>query len=92
MGLIKDLAWKFGTYGNELQSNLFQNGMPDNSHQKAVDLLATNINRGRDHGLKPYIYYVKACHGTIINNFNDLRRLINGPMIDALQSVYEYAL
>ena len=89
LGLTTDLAWKFGTYGNELQNNLFQNGQPDYSRHKANDLLATNINRGRDHGLKSYIDYVKSCHSIVVNSFKDLKSLMNGPSIQQLESIYE---
>jgi hypothetical protein len=103
VGLIDDLAWKFGSFGFELQNTLFQIANKDGSSQIAVDLLATNINRGRDHGLKPYIYYVKSyhglkpyiyyvksCHNITISSFADLRVLMNGFSITALQAVYEY--
>jgi hypothetical protein len=91
LGLTVDLAWKFGTYGFELQSNIFQNGQPKHSPNfRAVDLLATNIQRGRDNGLKPYIHYVKMCHNIVVNTWNDLWSLMNGQNIQALQSVYEY--
>ena len=73
------MSWKFGTFGTELQNNLFQNGELRNSPLfRAVDLLSTNINRGRDHGLKPYVHYVRMCHNIVVNNFNDLRPLMNG--------------
>jgi hypothetical protein len=90
VGLIDDLAWKFGSFGFELQNTLFQIANKDGSSQIAVDLLATNINRGRDHGLKPYIYYVKSCLNITIRSFADLRVLMNGFSITALQAVYEY--
>ena len=49
LGMINDIAWKFGTFGYDLQNNLFQTSYPNGTTQSA-DLLALNINRGRDHG------------------------------------------
>jgi hypothetical protein len=53
LALVNDFAWKFGTFGNQLQNNLFQQFYPNGS-TNSFDLLALNINRGRDHG----IYYI----------------------------------
>ena len=41
-----------------------------------MDLAATTIQRGRDHGLAPYVDYVKACGLGIINTWEDLEPLI----------------
>jgi hypothetical protein len=46
LGILNDEAWKFGTFGYALHHNLFLsivNGTP-----YAIDLLAFNINRGRE--------------------------------------------
>ena len=42
-----------------------------------LDLIAINMQRGRDHGLPGYIHYRKSCGGKTITNFNQL-----GPNID----------
>ncbi len=90
MGYVGDLAWKFGSFGFDLQNLLFQVIGSNGQTKSAVDLLATNINRGRDHGLQPYIYYVKKCLNITISSFSDLKVLINLPSIISLQTVYEY--
>jgi hypothetical protein len=47
--MVNDIAWKFGTYGFDLQNNLFQKTF-SNGTTISADLLALNINRGREHG------------------------------------------
>ena len=86
--MINDLAWHFGSFGNQLQNNLFRSA-DSTLPQIAADLFATNINRGRDHGIQPYIYYVKKCSNININNFTDLTVLMNTPNINTLMSLYE---
>ena len=84
------MAWKYGTFGFELQSNLFENGEPRNSSLfRAFDLLATNVQRGRDHGLQSYIHYVEMCHNMTVKSFDDLKPLMSTIKIQALKSVYE---
>lgn len=86
-GLANDKAWKFGTYGSEMQNNLF--GETENGTFTAVDLLATNLQRGRDHGLPPYIDYVYKCHGVNVTKFNDLTFIMRTPKIQTLEKLYE---
>ena len=52
--MVNDIAWKFGTYGFDLQNNLFQKFFA-NGTTKSADLLALNVNRGRDHGTLIYL-------------------------------------
>lgn len=55
LGVLNDEAWKFGTFGYALQHNLFQsvvNGTP-----YALDLLAYNINRGREQYNRSITYF-----------------------------------
>ncbi|CAF0805368.1 unnamed protein product [Brachionus calyciflorus] len=86
-GIIKDNCWKFGTFGLELQNYLF--AKIENNTYSATDLLATNIQRGRDHGLQPYTKYVKHCHGIDVKSYDDLKDLLSSTARTILQSVYE---
>lgn len=86
-GLYYEKSWKFGTFDFILQNRLF--GKTENNVFTAIDLLATNIQRGRDHGLQPYIKYVELCHGIIVKNFTDLNGLVSKGSISILQSLYE---
>ena len=47
LGILNDVAWKFGTFGFSLQNNLFQTNYANGS-TSSIDLLAFNVNRGRD--------------------------------------------
>jgi peroxidase len=88
LGTINDLAWKFGTFGMDLQNNLFQQQINGKSY--AIDLLAFNINRGRDHGLQPYVKYVQKCLNINITSFSQLSpTLINDFNAQQLASLYE---
>ncbi|KAI2800768.1 hypothetical protein BLOT_012340 [Blomia tropicalis] len=53
-----------------------------------VDLPAININRGREHGVPAYIYFLEYCTGAKINSWHDLSRFIPMERIKELQTVY----
>lgn len=52
------------------------------------DLAALNIQRGRDHGLKPYNEYRAACNLKRAATFEDLSREMTQPVIERLKQVY----
>ena len=82
------LAWQFGTYGNEIQNNLFQTTYP-NGTTTAQDLFSINIQRGRDHGLSTYAQFLKQFRGATVNSFNDLRPFIAPNKLPSLISLYK---
>ena len=48
-----------------------------------IDLIAINMQRGRDHGLPGYVYYKRICNpGENFNNFEDLRKDMTQQVID----------
>lgn len=53
-----------------------------------IDLPAININRGREHGVPAYVYYLEYCTGYQIKAWEDLARFIPEHRIKELQSVY----
>ncbi|XP_063594503.1 peroxidase-like [Penaeus indicus] len=53
-----------------------------------IDLLALNIQRGREHGLAGYTAVQAACKINDINTFADLSNSMDQNVIDRLKSVY----
>ena len=53
-----------------------------------MDLAATNIVRGRDHGIPSYAEYRKYCELSLVNNFEDLKYIMPEENIRKLKSVY----
>ena len=71
-----------------LQNHLFE-VVEDDGTVVAIDLAATNIQRGRDHGFPAYVKYRSACGLKMPNNFQDLADSISAEKIKMLQNVYE---
>lgn len=53
-----------------------------------TDLPAINTNRGREHGVPAYVYFLEYCTGAKITSWTDLIRFIPESRIKELQSVY----
>ncbi len=89
LGLVNEASSKFDTnFPDTLQNRLFEFRLSDNS-VIAVDLGATNINRGRDHGIPPYNQIREKCGFRRAKDFNDLSDSISRDKINSLASVYE---
>ncbi|XP_066958962.1 peroxinectin A-like [Macrobrachium rosenbergii] len=52
-----------------------------------LDLVALNIQRGRDHGLPGYVHWKSLC-GAVVSQFTDLSSVMDKEVIDSLQEVY----
>ena len=52
-------SWTYGTFGGEMQNTLFKQYSAVYKQNVSIDLLAMNINRGRDHGMPSYAQAVK---------------------------------
>ncbi|XP_037085353.1 peroxidase-like protein, partial [Pollicipes pollicipes] len=55
-----------------------------------LDLLALNIQRGRDHGTPTYAQVVEACGLVQVHYWGDLHRLMHSSVIDKLRAVYDH--
>lgn len=89
LGLVSDRPSKCDThFGNTLQNHLFEIRLSDGS-RIAVDLAATNINRGRDHGIPSYNEYRAFCGLPRATSFDDLADTISFDRIQEIARVYE---
>ena len=52
------------------------------------DLLSRNIQRGRDHGLPPYLKYREFCGLSVPNTFEELSDTIDASQIEKLKKTY----
>ena len=71
---------------DSLQNRLFQSPNFDSNMQ--IDLAATNINRGRDHGYPSYVAFRKFCGLGLAKKFDDLKTTMSDSNIQKLKSVY----
>uniref|UniRef100_A0A023FD43 Putative animal heme peroxidase n=1 Tax=Amblyomma cajennense TaxID=34607 RepID=A0A023FD43_AMBCJ len=74
-GSLKQPMQKFDRHGDEaVRNHLFrQPYLPYGS-----DLFATDIQRGRDHGLRPYVDYIKHCHNKTSEQLHRPERIPGG--------------
>lgn len=80
---------KFDThFADTLQNHLFEVKLSDGS-VIAIDLAATNINRGRDHGIATYNTMRAKCGLKQASSFSDLSDSISPQNIQSLSMVYE---
>ena len=54
-----------------------------------VDLVALNIQRGRDHGIPSYNKYRQLCNLKYANDFNDLLNEMSPYAVEQLRGIYE---
>ena len=89
--MFNDVAAKTDmSIADGLQNKL---GVKVNGVPQFIDLAATNINRGRDHGIPSYVKYREYCGLPPITNFDGLNNTIKAgdtTTINQLKSVYEY--
>ncbi len=69
-----------------LRNHLFGSG----SGSDGLDLVARNIQRGRDHGLRPYVDYRGHFDLFVPKTFSDLLLIMPNETVAALRSVYRY--
>ncbi|KAH9415049.1 hypothetical protein DERP_013519 [Dermatophagoides pteronyssinus] len=55
-----------------------------------LDLVALNIQRGRDHGIQSYVKYRELCGLSKVESFADLRNVLSNPTVaDVLSHLYK---
>ena len=74
------------SFVEDLRNHLFESS----PGQGGLDLVAVNIQRGRDHGLPGYNKYREICMGKKATNWADLRKSIEPTHINQLKRVYKH--
>lgn len=84
-GLAKQPIQKYDNFvTQELTNKLFQGpNMPF-----GMDLVALNIQRGRDHGIPPYNDLREVCGLPRARTFEDLLDVLPGPVVQRLSGIY----
>lgn len=68
----------------ELTNHLFQTPQFD----FGMDLAAINIQRGRDHGIPPYTSWREPCGLSVIEEFDDLFRVMPAWSVRKIKALY----
>ncbi|GFR24013.1 peroxidasin [Trichonephila clavata] len=84
-GMLRQKAQDVHRYTTEeirgrLMQRYFQN--------HGFDLTAMSIERGRDHGIPPYLQWRKFCNLPIPNSWEDLYQFMKKDYVDSLRNVY----
>ncbi|XP_047502342.1 peroxidase-like [Penaeus chinensis] len=83
-GLSIQASQKFDHFfSEELTNRLFAGRSPF-----GMDLVALNIQRGRDHGIPAYNQWRKICNLPLARDFNDLSDVMDPSVINQLRSLY----
>ncbi|KAJ1521037.1 hypothetical protein ONE63_002748 [Megalurothrips usitatus] len=83
-GLTTQSAQKFDRFfTKEVTDHLFQNDLPF-----GLDLVALNLQRGRDHGLPGYTEWRQVCGLSRPRSWQDLEAVMEPDSIAVLQSMY----
>ena len=72
------------SFVEDLRNHLFESSQG----RGGLDLVAVNIQRGRDHGLPGYNKYREICTGSRAQDWPDLRRSMDAEHIEQLRSIY----
>merc|ERR1719512_527595 len=94
-GFVDGLLRGMAEQGSQLWDNSFvedlRNHMFESSKGRGgLDLVAVNIQRGRDHGLPGYNKYREICTGKRASTWSDLRKSIEPKHIEQLRRVYKH--
>lgn len=89
--LIRGLTTQHGdkwdsSFSNDIVNHLFE----AKSNSGGLDLVALNIQRGRDHGLPGYNSYREVCSIGKANDFDDLQDYIAPEDVQRLKQLYSH--
>ncbi|XP_065209382.1 uncharacterized protein LOC135837881 [Planococcus citri] len=77
-------------FTTQLTENLFRShSKPNTTHSFGLDLVALNIQRGRDHGLPTYPYWRQYCGFQQVTTFEDLRGVFDEESLNIISTIYK---
>jgi len=76
-------AWD-SNFVPEIRDHLFETALNTNG----MDLIALNIQRGRDHGLPGYIHHLRDCTGQQVKSWTDLELVMRPLYAEKMRKVY----
>ena len=90
-GLVRGMAGEGGqrwdsNFGEDLRNHLFES----RQGRGGLDLVAVNIQRGRDHGLPGYNKYREICTGSRANDWSDLEQNMDSQAVKKLRTLYRH--
>lgn len=87
-GMLKDPLMKVDTwFSSELTQHLFET-KNSKSQPFHFDLVAININRGRDHGIGSYTKFREFCNLEPVRSWNDMKRFIDNDVVDTYRQFF----
>jgi len=94
-GFLDGLVRGMTEQGSQLWDNSFVEDLRNHLFESSpgrggLDLVAVNIQRGRDHGLPGYNKYREICTGRKATDWSDLRKSIEPRHIEQLRRVYKH--
>ncbi|XP_076312870.1 heme peroxidase 2-like [Tachypleus tridentatus] len=85
-GLADQLAQKSDNFiVEDLTNHLYRR----RGEKFGLDLMAINIQRGRDHGIRPYVDYLRAIFNFSVTSFSDLNNLMPEQVLQKFEQIYE---
>ncbi|XP_076315022.1 heme peroxidase 2-like, partial [Tachypleus tridentatus] len=85
-GLADQLAQKSDNFiVEDLTNHLYRR----RGEKFGLDLMAINIQRGRDHGIRPYVDYLRAIFNFSVTSFSDLNNLMPKQVLQKFEQIYE---
>ena len=80
-GLLEDVPWT-------VDQN-FPAAMRDQLFNQRRDIVAMNLNRGRDHGLDSYVNYRQAYGLSVPSSWDDMLQTHPSVVVEQLKNVYD---
>ncbi|KAK8775882.1 hypothetical protein V5799_030773 [Amblyomma americanum] len=85
-GSVLQAMKPFNRFGDHAVTHyLFRNPWEEHGD----DLFAVDIQRGRDHGIRPYVDWVRHCQNIAIADFSDLKKVMPEEIAMLYAEVYE---